>query len=260
MLGLVMIRLESKRDGLGFVFRMVQLEMENTVKIVKFDPSLPTLEAGPMRPKKSAQRESGSRLRFRSSDGRDIAPEEWLGMWAGLYPTSKYGAEHDKLIAKPDPLSAAYFVRIGRWKDAAHAESKWKLNVASVAYQIWMDAASKPPRCPDESQVADFLQDWSERKYVNNYENGAHEMRFGLSRATTLLYFISAQRFPIFDSRVIRAMKRLLNSTVPNDVRWYMDSFRPFFREIARLCGTENVRMVDKALFSYGGRSLEFPD
>jgi hypothetical protein len=239
---------------------MVQLERENTVKIVKFDPNLPTLEAGPMRPKKSAQRDSGTRFRFRSPDGRDISPEEWLRMWAALYPTSKYGAEHDKLIAKHEPLSAAYIVRIGKWKDAAEAESKWKLNVASVAYQIWMQAASEPPRCPDESQVADFLQDWSERKYVNNYGSGAREMHFGLSRATTLLYFISGQRFPIFDSRVIRAMKRLLNLSVPNSVRWYVDSFRPLFREIAVLCGTENVRTVDKALFSYGGRSLEFPD
>ena len=230
------------------------------MKIVKFDPNLPTLEAGPMRLKKFAQRESRSRFRFRSPDGRDIAPDEWLGMWAALYPTSKYGTEHDKLIAKPEPLSAAYIVRIGRWKDAAQAESKWKPNVASVAYQIWMDAASKPPRCPDESQVADFLQYWSERKYVNNYRSGAREMSFGLSRTTTLLYFISSQRFPIFDSRVIRALKRLLNSTVPKDIRWYVDTFRPLFREIAGLCGTDNVRMVDKALFSYGGRNLEFPD
>lgn len=230
------------------------------MKIVKFDPNLPTLEAGPMRPKKSAQQGSGSRFRFRSPDGRDILPEEWLGMWAALYPTSKYGAEHDKLIENPEPLSAAYYVRIGMWKDAAEAESKWKPNVASVAYQIWMQAASKPPRCPGESEVADFLQDWSERKYVNHYGSGSREMRFGLSRATTLLYFISGQRFPIFDSRVIRAMKRLLNSPVPNDVGWYVDSFRPLFREITGLCGTENVRTVDKALFSYGGRSLEFPD
>src|SRR5579863_3508566 len=148
-------------------------------------------------------------------------------MWAALYPTSKYGAEHDKLIAKPELLSAAYFVRIGRWKDAAQAESKWKPNVASVAFQIWMNAASIPPRCPDESQVADFLQDWSERKYVNNYEGGAREMHFGLSRSTTLLYFISGGRFPIFDSRVRKAMARLLSSPIPNKVRWYVDSYCP---------------------------------
>src|SRR5579864_6811198 len=120
---------------------MVQLERENTVKSVKFDRNLATLEAGPMRPKKFAQRESGSRFRFRSSDGRDIAPEEWLGMWAALYPR-KYNSEHDKLIAIREPLSATHFVRIGKWKDSAETESKWKPNVASVAYPIWMQAAS----------------------------------------------------------------------------------------------------------------------
>jgi hypothetical protein len=242
------------------MFKMVPLERENTVKIVKFDPNLPTLDLGPMRPKKSAQRESGSRFRFRSPDGRDITPEEWLGMWSALYPTSKYGAEHDKLIVEHEPLSAAYIVRIGRWKDAAEADSKWKLNVASVAYQIWMKAASEPPRCPDESQVADFLQDWSERKYVNNYESGAREMRFGLSRATTLLYFISGGCFPIFDSRVRKAMTRLLNSPIPNKARWYVDSYCPIFSEINALCAAKNGREVDKALFSYGDRSLEFPE
>jgi hypothetical protein len=242
------------------VFRMVPLERENTVKIVKFDPNLPTLDLGPMRPKKSAQRESGSRFRFRSPDGRDITPEEWLGIWAALYPTSKYGAEHNKLITEHEPHSAAYIVRIGRWKDAAEADSKWKLDVASVAYQIWMNAASEPPRCPNESQVSDFLQDWSERKYVNNYESGAREMRFGLSRATTLLYFISGGRFPIFDSRVRKAMTRLLSSAIPNKVRYYVDSYCPLFLEITALCAAGNGRMVDKALFSYGGRIGQFED
>ncbi len=238
---------------------MVPLERENTVKIVKFDPNLSTLDQGPMRPRKSAQRESGSRFRFCSSDGRDIAPEEWLGMWAALYPR-KYNSEHDSLIAIREPLSAKHFERIGRWKDSAETDLKWRPNVASVAYPIWMQAAKDLPRCPDESQVANFLQGWSERKYVNEYESGAREMRFGLSRATTLLYFISGGRFPIFDSRVRNAMTRLLNSSIPNNVRWYVDSYCPLFLEINDLCAAKSGREVDKALFSYGGRNLELPD
>ncbi len=230
------------------------------MKIVKFDPNLPTLALGPMRPKKLTNREIGSRFRFRSPDGRDITPEEWLRTWAALYPTSKYGAEHDKLIMEHEPLSAAYIVRIGRWKDAAETNSKWKLNVASVAFQIWMEAASELPGCPHESPVDAFLQDWSERKYVNNYESGAREMRFGLSRATTLLYFISGGCFPIFDSRVRKAMNRLLSSPIPNEVRWYVDSYCPLFQEITALCAAENGRMVDKALFSYGGRIGQVED
>ena len=200
-----------------------------------------------------------SRLSFRSSDGRDIAPQEWLPMWAGLYPR-KYDPEHDSLITKYESLSAADFERIGRWKDGAKTEGKWKPNVASVAYQIWMQAASELPACPDESRVADFLQNWSERKYTDKYGSRAVQKRFGLSRATTLLYFISGGRFPIFDSRVRRAMTRLLNSSVRNNVRWYVDSYCPLFSEIATLCGAEDARAVDKALFSFGGRSLEFPN
>ena len=165
----------------------------------------------------------------------------------------------DSLITMHEPLSAAYFERIGRWKDAA-GESKWKPNVAMVAYRIWMQAASEQPRCPGESQVADFLQDWSERKYVDKFATREVQKQFGLSRATTLLYFISGQRFPIFDSRVRRAMRRLLNSSIPKDVPWYLDSFHPLFREIAALCDSKNVRTVDQALFSYGDRSFEFAD
>ena len=207
-----------------------------------------------------------SRLSFRSPDGKDIAPQEWLRMWADLYPL-KYVREHDSLlcrsrqaIPKCESLSAADFERIGKWKDSAETERKWKPNVASVAYQIWMQAASELPRCPDESRVADFLQDWSERKYTDKYEKRSAQKRFGLSRATTLLYFISGGRFPIFDSRVRRAMRCLLNSPVGNNVHWYVELYCPLFSEVATLCGTEDLRMVDKALFSFGDRKLKFPN
>ena len=199
-----------------------------------------------------------SRFRFRSSDdGRDIAPQEWLRMWAARYLEFD-DAEHNELIAKDKSLSAADFVRIGKWKDAVKTEGRWKANVASVAYRIWMLAASELPKCPEESRVADFLDDWSERKYTDEYAIGPVEKRFGLSRTSTLLHFISGGRFPIFDSRVRRAMTLLLNFPVPYTVRWYLDSYCPLFSEIAALCGTEDLRMVDKALFSYGKRTLPF--
>jgi hypothetical protein len=35
-----------------------------------------------------------------------------------------------------------------------------------------------------------------------------------------------------------------------------MDVYRPVFSEIAARCGTEDVRMVDRALFSYGAKTL----
>lgn len=198
------------------------------------------------------------RLRFRSSDGRDIAPEKWLRLWADRYPSSDY-AKYSELIAKHKSLTAADFVQIGKWKDGVKTERQWKVNVASVAYPIWMMAASELPKCPEETRVAHFLDDWSDRKYTDEFATGrAVVKRFGLSRTTTLLHFISGGRFPIFDSRVRRAMARLLNSRVPNTVRWYLDSCCPLFSEIAALCDTEDLRIVDMALFSYGDRNLEF--
>jgi hypothetical protein len=53
-------------------------------------------------------------------------------------------------------------------------------------------------------------------------------------------------------------MSRLLNSRVPNTVHWYLDSYRSLFLEVAAACGTEDLRMVDMALFSYGERKLPF--
>src|SRR6266481_461682 len=141
-------------------FRMIRLQSKYDrrtcmVKIVKFDPNLPTLESGPMRQKKSAQRESRSRFRFRSVDGREIGPHEWLLTWGALYP-HKYNLEHDQLLQECERVSGEYIERIGRWKDSANTHRKWRPNVASVAYEIWMKAASELPSCPEEGRVVDF--------------------------------------------------------------------------------------------------------
>ena len=205
-----------------------------------------------------------NRFRFRSENGTDIAPEAWLREWAGIW-TVRYGSkystkEYVNLVGEYKSLSALDFERIGKWKDNANTEGKWKANVASVAYEIWMQAAKKKPACPEESGVADFLNHWSEKTYEDHFKNRTVRKRFGLSRATTLLHFVSGGRFPIFDSRVRRAMTRLLNSSVPSTVNGYLDSCCPFVKEIAALSGTEDLRMVDKALFSYGDRTLPFPN
>jgi hypothetical protein len=198
-----------------------------------------------------------NQFRFRSVDGSDISPQDWLNIWSDRYPSKDY-AGYSELIAKHKSLSAADFALIGKWKDAAKTDGKWKPNVASVAYLIWMQAASEAPKCPEETDVAIFLDDWSGRSYADEYANLTREKHFGLSRATTLLHFISGGHFPIFDSRVRRAMARLLAFRIPNTVRGYLDSYRPLFSEIADVCGTEDVRMVDMALFSYGDRILPF--
>jgi hypothetical protein len=200
-----------------------------------------------------------TRFHFRAVDGKDTSPQEWLRYWATQYPTDKYEAEHDKLVSK-DSVTGEDFERIGRWKDAAHTPGKWKPNVASVAYLIWMQAVSQCPRCPDDSHVVEFLNDWSERRYPETNKSRTFEKPFGLSRATTLLYFLSRQRYPIFDARVRRAMTRLLMSPVLNTIEWYLASYCPRFAEITALCAAENVRAVDKALFAYGDKSLTVLD
>jgi hypothetical protein len=188
-----------------------------------------------------------SKFRFRSVDGTDIPPKEWLPMWAALFPEADYKG-YDELLMKHKSFSPTDFEEIGKWKDGAIG-GRWRANVASVAYPIWMAAASKPPRCPEKNDVTKFLSDWSERKYRDEYANSSREKRFGLSRATTLLHFLR---------RVRTAMTRLLSTTVPNKLPWYLNSYCPLFLEAAALCGTTDLRAVDKALFSYGDRILPF--
>ena len=200
-----------------------------------------------------------SQFKFLSLDGKDVAPKEWLHMWADLYPSQDY-VGYEELMAQHESFSHADIERIGRWKDNAKTAVKWKPNVASVAYEIWMQAASEVPVCPKDDRMADFLEDWSERKYTDEFGARRVEKRFGLSRATTLLHFISGGRFPIFDSRVRKAMARLLTSHAPKTVRWYLDSYCPLFSEIAAVCATKDLRVVDKALFSYGGRTFTESD
>jgi hypothetical protein len=198
-----------------------------------------------------------SNLLFLSPLGTQVHPPEWLRVWAALYPAQKYAAEHDRLLAKGGSLSAADFERIGRWKDAANSEAKWRPNVASVAYDVWMQAAAMCPRCPEDNRVPEFLSEWSEKVYSDRSSQSGKK-RFGLSRATTLLYFLSRARFPIFDSRVRNAVRRLRGRPVRNDIDGYLEVYAPLSKEIALRCGTTDMRIVDQALFSYGGRTVRF--
>jgi hypothetical protein len=108
-------------------------------------------------------------------------------------------------------------------------------------------------KCPEESEVAAFLEDWSSRAYTDTFRTGPRRKHFGLSRATTLLHFVSGGRYPIFDARVKAAIARLLDHPeLPGTVSSYLDSYIPVFKELAYCCETEDYRMLDKALFSYG--------
>ncbi len=198
---------------------------------------------------------SGQQFDFRSVDGRAIGPHDWLRVWAALYPAQDYG-EYGALISTR-AFSSDDFVRISKWKDGATTAKQWKPNTASVAYVLWMQIAQERPTCPTELETAAFLNDWSHRRYRDEYANGTvRDKEFGLSRATTLLHFLSRGRYPIFDSRVRCALKRLLHTTVRNTVEWYLERCCPLVAEIAAVCGADTLRTVDMALFAYGGRKL----
>ncbi len=195
-----------------------------------------------------------SQFRFQVLEMRRSPPHEWREFWAKRYDDREdYDPKYKPLIERYRAFSADDFRSIGKWKDQAEAAGKWKPNVASVAYRIWEQAAAERPSCPQgEPAVIAFLEDWSNRKYTDEYKSGSREKRFGLSRATTLLHFISGGEYPIFDSRVRTAFARLLGQPeLSNTVDAYMAAL-PLFKELVQQCGAENFRMLDKALFSYG--------
>lgn len=177
-----------------------------------------------------------------------------------MYPADYDEAEYRDLIKGSGEFSPADYERIGKWKDNAQSISRWKPNVASVAYEIWMQAAKERPRCPAADGVGAFLSEWSDRLYQDEYKNGTKRVKhFGLSRASTLLHFISGGRYPIFDSRVIKAVSRLLGSSLDYSVASYVNSYCPVFQQIADLCRTTDLRTVDMALFSYGAFIAQMP-
>ena len=198
-------------------------------------------------------------FRFRDCEGEDTAPGEWLHVWSARYPSNDY-AEYDDLIARHKSFASEEFVRLGKWKDGVKTEGQWKPNVAMVAYTIWMQAATELPTCPTKAELRTFLDDWSGRIYTDNFETKSVQKQFGLSRTSTLLHFLSGGQYPIFDSRVRRAFKRLLNVSVPYTVHWYLNSCCPLTSEIALIGHAQNLRMVDMALFSYGSTILPFED
>ncbi len=192
-----------------------------------------------------------SGFRFGIVELRDSTPQEWLRVWSDRYAQDD-DLEHNDLIARHVSFSADDFERIGKWKDGAK-EGRWKANVASVAYSVWKRAAEELPKCPEQGEVADFLDRWCGETYTDVFPNKSVVKHFGLSRATTLLHFVSGGHYPIFDSRVRIAISRLGHSPVQDTVHCYLNSFCPSFFELAVLCGTENdLRRLDKALFSYG--------
>lgn len=129
----------------------------------------------------------------------------------------------------------------------------WRPNVASVAYSIWMEAANELPGSHfDESTAEAFLKYWETRKCTCEQKTGTVERRFGLSRASTLLHFVSGGKFPILDRRVRAAIQSLTGGLARNTVDWYCYTFCRVFTALAAECHTQDVRRLDNALFEYG--------
>ncbi len=167
---------------------------------------------------------------------------------------------YNQLMKEHPSFLPTHFEQIGKWKDGAQSDGRWRENVASVAFLIWKQAADLRPQCPPSGGVKDFLEGWMNRKYTDHYESGmTRAKRFGLSRATTLLHFLSKGAYPIFDSRVRTAVSRLSGEAElsGDSVDDYLDEYCPFYQSLAKLCGTQDHRQLDKALFVYGQFSYD---
>jgi len=195
---------------------------------------------------------------FKLENGHPCDALQWLNEWEPKYPSNKYDEkQYETLIGKEGILSTDDFIQIGRWKDAAQSNDKWRPNVASVAFPAWRDASVELPNHRiEEATVEAFLKKWTHYSYPDaSSRNKNGKKRMGLSRATTLLHFMTGGQFPIFDSNIRRAAKSLCNRPAPNRIEWYMASYIPFFRELVTECRA-TARRVDKALHAYGRATL----
>jgi hypothetical protein len=197
------------------------------------------------------------RSTFRYPECREIDPPAWVAWWAARHGGAD-NPQYFELIAKRGKRSADDFERVGKWKEGClkPGNGRWKTGTPT-AYDAWMQAKAQLPKCPDTTEITTFLMDWSERTFTA----GKDQKRkwFCLSRATTLLHFLSGGEYPILDSRVVTAMIRLGSPIDHADtIGGYLNSFCPLFSELAVVCGVSGVnglRTLDNALFNYGAET-----
>jgi hypothetical protein len=207
-------------------------------------------------------------LTFRSPEDLDISGRDWFDIWGFVVP-GRDERVYQRLIraAKQGSLKAEDFELMGRWKDGAWTEGRWKPHVASVAYNTWKEIADKPPACPNEGGIVEFLDHRSNTMCAYAYGDGTAKKRFGLPRATTLLHFISAGRYPILDSRVRTALEGFKShpgilaprTSIGEEGQSYLERFYPLFWRIAAACGTDDARRLDQALMRYSEFLSEGP-
>lgn len=204
------------------------------------------------------------RFTFRYPEWREVDPSVWLDWWVDRYnrwadrSKNRDNLAYFELIAKQGKLSGEDFEQIGRWKEQCWEPNlgRWKSGTPT-AYDVWMQAKAESPTCPQKEDIVAFLKDWSERRFLAGQKGEGQPLTqaFGLSRATTLLHFISGGLYPILDSTVVAALTRL-GSPVEETICGYSNSFCVLFSELASICGlsgTEGLRKLDNALMMYGG-------
>ncbi len=213
-----------------------------------------------------------SNFKFKLPDGTETSCNQWVDAWSREYDSGKYPDKvYDYLVNKAGQMSGRDICILGAWKDGALKKGcdrefgpdavddklfsrKWSSAAAGAAYEVWNRAAQGlggQMANGFPSDTGTFLTDWS----VSRGKCGARIKRFGLARASTLLHFISGGRYPIFDSRVRLALKKLTGEKAIKTVEWYLNRFCGLFRELQTECGVQSdPRKLDKALFAYGGK------
>ncbi len=198
----------------------------------------------------------------------EIDASLWVNKWAEAFLSSDERRADDlaynELIAKKGQLSGADFEQIGRWKEGCTVREggkehgRWKPGT-TAAYDVWMEGKQNPPQQPANGKLDDafartFLEEWSEKTYEVSKKGPT---RFGVARASTLLHFLSAGQFPIYDDFIWYALKRL-GTPLPwkMTVDAYLKKFCPLVAALAASCGLSrsvaDLRKLDNALRCFG--------
>ena len=83
---------------------------------------------------------------FQPESGQPCMGSGWSTEWEPKYPSEAYDEkQYASLIMLAGVLSSEDFILMGRWKDSAWTERKWRPNVAIVAFPAWMDASIELP-------------------------------------------------------------------------------------------------------------------
>jgi hypothetical protein len=205
---------------------------------------------------------------FKRSDGSTASPAVWLDEWSPKSIKYTDEAYYNYLEQKASKMTDRDILILGAWKDGALVQKgdpfdpevpeftrKWGPNAASVAYQVWKNAAKELGGKMAEGFPTDtvaFIRDWSERTYPQEMKGGVRSKHFGLARATTLPHFVSGGRYPIFDSRVRKAVRNLTGVAAPYTLEWYLGTYCELFLQLTKECNSEpNPRKVDNAVRAY---------